>query len=270
MKGFNVITGLPRSGSTLLCNVLNQNPEFYASSTSPLPEIMALLVNKFSTSPEIQANLVNDSAGTTARCNGILTATIEAWYAEHQDKIVFDKSRGWSFNSLLLDQLFEDAKIIVTVRDLRGVFGSVEKQHRKTPTFDSAQNPVDKTIFARADAMFAPNGMIGQCAVGVEDLVRRFGDRVYVLNFEAFTIDPATKLKEIYNFLEIPYFTHDFDDVKNTAQDVDALYLNKFPHEGSGKVTPADRQEWQQYVSPDLGRLIQGRYPAYNEFCGYH
>lgn len=269
MKAFNVITGLPRSGSTLLCNVLNQNPDFYASSTSPLPEMLSLMVNRFSNSPEIQAGLIKDSDEMTARCNAVLTAIIESWYADQDDKIVFDKSRGWTFNALLLEQLCAGAKIIVTVRDLRGVFSSVEKQHRKNPVFDASPGPVDKTIFARADAMFSPTGIIGQCAVGVEDVVRRFGDQVYLLHFESLTADPEGKLKEIYNFLEIPYFAHDFDNIENTAEDVDALYLNKFPHEGSGKVKPADVHEWQEYVTPDLASLIQGRYPAYNQFCGY-
>jgi len=269
MKAFNVITGLPRSGSTLLCNILNQNPDFYASSTSPLSELLAMMVNKFSTSPEVQAGLVRDSEAMTDKCNDVLTGIIEAWHADQADKVVFDKSRGWSFNALLLQQLCEGAKVIVTVRDLRGVFGSVEKQHRRTALFDASPSGLDKTIFARADAMFAPTGMIGQCAVGVEDIVRRFGNQVYLLQYEAFTLDPAAKLKEIYKFLEIEYFTHDFDNVENVAEDVDGLYLNKFPHEGSGKVTATNRQEWQEYVTPDIGSLIYGRYPAYNEFCGY-
>lgn len=269
MREINVITGLPRSGSTLLCNILNQNPDFYASSTSPLPEIMGLLVNKFSTSAEVQAALIKDSHGTTARLNGMLTAVIEQWYGNVGDKVVFDKSRGWSFNALLLAELFPEARIILTVRDLRSVFGSVEKQHRKTPALDPAPNALQKTLFARADAMLGPDGLIGQSAVGSEDIIRRFGNQVFVLHYEAFTLDPDTKLREIYNFLGYDYFPHDFQNIANTSEDVDALYLNKFPHEGSGKVTPTDRREWQEFVPADVGRLIYQRYPAYNQFFGY-
>ena len=42
MKNFNIITGMPRSGSTLLCNILSQNPAFHAGATSPLPEMVWL------------------------------------------------------------------------------------------------------------------------------------------------------------------------------------------------------------------------------------
>jgi sulfotransferase len=268
MKSFNVITGMPRSGSTLLCNILNQNPQFYASSTSPLPELFGSHINKISNCAEVQSALINDPEGTTRRVNKMFVEMVNAWYDGHEEH-VFDKSRGWSFNTLLLQKLFSNIKIIATVRDLRNVFGSVEKQHRETPAFDLATNPNEKTINARADTMLAPDGFIGQCVVGLEDLIARTPANVFILQYESFTLDPAAKLKEIYNFLELPYFAHDFEDVKSTANDVDALYLNKFPHEGTGKVEPTNRQEWKEYLTPELGNLIYNRYPAYNAAHGY-
>lgn len=268
MKSFNVITGVPRSGSTLLCNILNQNPEFYAGSTSPLSEVLSLLVNKFSTSSEIQASLIKDGSGTTDRLNGILLSVVESWYHD-QEGIVFDKSRGWTFNALLLTELFTEVKIIVTVRDLRNIFGSIEKQHRKTPQFDLALNPIEKTIMDRADKMMSPEGMIGQCVVGVEDAMDRVKDRVFVVQYESLILDPRSKMLELYNFLEQPYYEHSFDNIQNTSEDVDALYLNKFPHQGDGTVGKLDRNEWKKYVTPELGGMIYQRYPKYNALFGY-
>ena len=59
-KKINVICGLPRSGSTLLCNILNQNPDFHASSTSPLAQTLGALSQFLSTSPEVKSDLYND------------------------------------------------------------------------------------------------------------------------------------------------------------------------------------------------------------------
>ena len=268
MNKFNVITGVPRSGSTLLCNILNQNPEFYAGSTSPLPEILGVLVNKFSTNPEIQSSLIHDSEKTTDRLNKMLLSVIHSWYGE-DERIIFDKSRGWTFNALLIDTLFEDVKIIATVRDLRSVFGSVEKQHRKTPMFDMATNGLEKTILSRADMMLAPEGIIGQSAIGMEDAMARLRKRVFIVQYESFTLDPRGKMMELYRFLGQPYYEHDFENIKNTAEDIDGLHLNKFPHQGQGSVEPTSRDEWQEYLSPDLGNLIYQRYPKYNELFGY-
>ncbi len=268
MKSFHVITGTPRSGSTLLCNILNQNPEFHAGITSPLPEILGVMVNKFSTSTEIQAALIKDQPGTEKALNDMLLSVIECWHQD-TDKVVFDKSRGWTFNALLLDSLFDNVKIIATVRDLRSVFGSIEKQHRKTPMFDQASSANEKTVFNRADVMMAPEGLVGQCVIGLEDVMARAPDKVFTVNYEALSIDPRTKMMELYNFLGIPYFDHDFDNVVNVADEVDGLHFNKFPHEGSGKVTPTDRNEWTKFLTPELGGMIQQRYPSYNSLFGY-
>jgi len=268
MKNFHVVTGVPRSGSTLLCNILSQNPDFYAGATSPLPEIMGVMVNKFSNSIEIQGALRIDPEGVPKKLNQMLMSVIEAWYSD-EDRVVFDKSRGWSFNANLLNELYNDIKIIVTVRDLRGVFGSVEKQHRKTPMFDQANSPVEKTMLARADVMFSNEGMIGICAIGLQDLMARLSSNVYVLQYEAFSIDPLTKIRELYNFLGIEHFDHDLDNIENVSEEPDANWLNKFPHKGEGSVQPTNRGEWQDFMSADMGKTIQGLFPKYNELFGY-
>jgi len=268
MRGFHVITGIPRSGSTLLCNILNQNPDFYASSTSPIPELIGTFINRISSSAEIQAALARDSAGVTGRLNKMLLRMIEVWY-EQKTGVVFDKSRGWSFNSLLLARLFPQTKVIACVRDLRNVFASIEKQHAQNPIFDLASSPNEKTMLVRADTLMSPNGLIGQSAIGTQDLMDRMEKRTHVLHYESFSINPKMKMKEIYEFIGEPYFEHDFENVENTSEDLDALYLNKFPHDGSGEVRPSDRKEWRSHVPVDLAGLIHQRYPKYNELFGY-
>ena len=39
MKSYYFISGLPRSGSTLLSGILKQNPDFYADIASPVQGI---------------------------------------------------------------------------------------------------------------------------------------------------------------------------------------------------------------------------------------
>src|SRR5579859_7941557 len=43
-RKFHFISGLPRSGSTLLAAILNQNPRFRAGMTSPLADIMGVVL----------------------------------------------------------------------------------------------------------------------------------------------------------------------------------------------------------------------------------
>lgn len=265
MKSFHVICGLPRSGSTLLCNVLNQNPRIHASSTSPLPQTVAALSHLWSNSPEVKGDLAKEGDKRLVRS---ARALIQAWY---QDKkgIVFDKSRGWGHNALLLKQLYPDACIVAMVRDLRSIFASVEKQHRKSPILDYANSPQEKEIYTRADQMFGPQGMIGAPLRGVMDLLQRNIDRSIVVQFETFVQNPEIALEKIYAAIGEKPYAHDFEDVKSTATDLDELYLGKFPHNGSGKIEAPEPDEWKQFVSPEIAGLIMQTYPGYNKIFGY-
>lgn len=266
---FNVLTGLPRSGSTLICNLLNQNPKFFASSTSCVPQLVNSLSFNWSNSPEIKGMLATDTEGTNKRMRHTARSMVEAWYAQEGKEVVFDKSRAWASSSLLLQDVFPEAKIIVTIRDLRNVFASVEKQHRKNPMLDEANNLVEKTIYNRADRMFGPEGLIGAPILGIEDLARRRPNGVIYVMYEAFSQNPQVAMDRIYQELGEEPFRHDFDNVVNVATDPDALYLNKYPHKGEGKIEPCDPDEWKKYLSPDLGSTIMTRFADFNRFFGY-
>jgi len=121
----NVITGLPRAGSTLLCNILNQNPKLYATSTSELPLFLSQITKAWTNSVDVKNELNIDRKKTEDKMERTMRAYIEAWHKS--DKLVFDKSRGWSNNILMLHKLYPKAKVIVMIRDLRDVFASVEK-----------------------------------------------------------------------------------------------------------------------------------------------
>ena len=91
-----------------------------------------------------------------------------------------------------------------------------------------------------------------------------------IVQYEAFCENPAMIMDRIYSKLpDVAFFQHDFENVENTAEEVDALYLNKFPHQGSGRVVATDQNEWRQYVSSDLARTIFSRFQFYNQKLGY-
>jgi len=266
---FHVITGLPRAGSTLLCNILNQNPNFYASSTSDLCFIVSQIVSAWSNSVEIKNELNQDRKKAEEKMHKALRSFTDSWYSDQKKKIVFDKSRSWGTNSIVLKSLYPDSKIIVLVRDLKNVFASIEKQHRNSPLLDEAKTPQEKTIYDRADKMFAPQGIIGSAVLGIEDLIRRKPKGVIFIQYESLASDPEGIIKTLYKNLEEKCFKHDFKNVKNTATDPDGFYLQKYPHKGEGRVKPSDQFEWKKYVSEDLAKVIMTKFTAYNRFFGY-
>jgi sulfotransferase len=265
----NIITGLPRSGSTLLCNILNQNPRFWATSTSALPRLCSVIVGAWSTSLEIKGDLNNDRKETENRLHRSLKAFCDAWHHRDDDReVIFDKSRGWAHHLLMLRKIYPESKIIVTIRDLREVYASIEKQHRKNPLFDEANTPIAKTIMGRAQAMFANNGIVGGPLNGIYDIINR-QIPVSFIQYEKLVDRPEAGMKELYNYLEEEHFEHNFDDIQNTAIDPDAFYLNKFPHDGSGKIEPPPIDAWKEYVTAPVAHHIMSSHAYFNNFFGY-
>ena len=265
----HVVTGLPRAGSTLLCNILNQNPRFWANSTSPLPNFLSSIINIWSNSIETKNLLEKDRINTETKMQNCLTSFAQNWLYQPEKEIFFDKSRGWTHHYFLLKRIFPDAKMVVLIRDLRSVFASIEKQHRKTPLFDDTQDPVQKGIFQRADQMFSPNGIIGHCLEGIMDLIRRDTKDVLFIPYEGLSKNPKFTMEKIYEEIGEPSFKHDFDNITNTAIDCDGHYLYKFPHEGSGKVTAVKADDWKEYIPNDLATTIMQRFNEYNKFFSY-
>lgn len=266
MDRFAVIAGLPRSGSTLLCNLLAQHPDVHVSSTSALPIMLGQVSQLMTNSEEITADLLNVE-GARDRNVGVLRAIIDAWYPGHDDKLVIDKSRGWGRLALLLVRVVPDARILATVRHPCDVFESIERQHRATAEY----GPHD-LLMPKAEAMFSPDGLIGGPISAVEDMVRRqplTEDRspaLLCVMYESLASAPPATMREVERHLGLEPFEYDFVNVESVATDADALYRFKFPHEGSGKVQPAPSEG---LVPDDLQELIAERWPFFHKVFGY-
>lgn len=264
---FAVIAGLPRAGSTLLCNLLAQRDDVHVGSTSALPIALGGLSQLFTNSPEITSDLLN-IPGTRDRNVNVMRAVIEAWHPDAGERLVIDKSRGWGPLHLLLMRVVPDARMVITVRHPCDVYESVERQHRA-----SAEYGPHEPLMEKASQMFSPEGLIGGPISAVEDMLRRqpIGDdgspAALMLMYETLAASPQTAMTTVEQHLGLEAFEYNFRDVQSSATDADALYRFKFPHDGSGKVQP---QPSEGLVPPELQRLIAERWPFFHSAFGYH
>ena len=265
---FNVICGTPRSGSTLLCNILNQNPRFHASSTSCIPQSVRALSNLWSNAPEIKSDLLHDRNAAEARMVRATRAMVEAWYADRSEEVIFDKGRLWNNQPLPLKQVFPEAHKFACIRNPIDIVASCEKQHGKNAILDMASNPIELTQGRRIESLCEPTGIVGQQIDSVQDLSRQRLPFVHIIQFETLVRNPQLVLDAIYTHIGEDMFKHDFENVENTATDADALYLNKFPHEGSG-VVAVPKGSWQEYVPPELAGQVMQRFREFNQVFGY-
>ena len=122
----NICTGMPRSGSTVLMNILQQNPRLFTSGTCVLPRLLKDLLTRVRVKEEFLA-MSQESADKALY--GFVQGAAHGWYSGLTDKpVVFSKSRYWS--EFL--HLVPNAKVLVTVRDLRDIVESFDKLESKT------------------------------------------------------------------------------------------------------------------------------------------
>lgn len=223
MKTVHFVNGMPRSGSTLLCNVLAQNPDFHSTPTSGLSEIISNLnlfwkqtdIIKASEKPEKLLQIVKD--------------LLQSFHYDTNRPIIFNKSRAW----VLLIELIENAiqkemKIIVTTRKIPCILASLEKLYRKElKTPDSVMQPTIETftLEGRLNLWTSREGIVGLAFNNIRDaIIRGHAKKIHFLDFDEFTISPKIKMKELYEFLEKPYFEHDFNNVQQYTTENDREY----------------------------------------------
>lgn len=265
MVKFNVITGTPRSGSTLLCNLLNQRPEIYASSTSALPIITQRYMEILTNSPEITSDLTNIPEAEQ-RNSDTARALIETWYGYRSEEIIFDKSRLWAHQALALKELYPESLMIVLVRDPRDILASCELQHRKSALYQTAESHL---LWDRCSKLVSEEGIIGGPILGIEDLIRRNLSGVMYVDYLSLAAGHDILLPKIDRALGLEEFDYNTQDVQKTATDLDPLYRNKFPHEGSGKVAVSPTR-WEDVIPPDIATATLERWPLYARTFGYH
>jgi sulfotransferase len=219
-RKFHFISGLPRSGSTLLAAILNQNPRFRAGMTSPLADIMGVVIAEASSKNDFAFSVSEDQRVS------VLRGLVENFYAGPAGaEVVFDTSRLWCSRMRLLETLFPQAKVIACVRELSWVLDSMERLVRNSPVNVSKVFRFDTntTVYARIEALTDPRGMVGFAFQSVKDAF--YGQyapgQLLLLTYESLVTDPVKTLRAFYKFIDEPWFDHDFDNIEYNANEFD-------------------------------------------------
>ena len=227
-------SSLPRAGSTLLQNILAQNPDIYATPTSGVLELIFAARGNYTNSPEFKAQDAElMRQGFLAFCQHGMKGFYEAITDK---KYVVDKSRGWGIHYDFLNLVNPEPKIICMVRDLRDIFASMEKNYRKNP--DKQDGVVDwskmqgTTVPKRID-IWAQNPPVGMAIERLSEIFRMGLDsKMLFVKFEDLCLYPEQQMIRIYDYLGIPYFQHDFDNVqdrKSTRLNSSHIPLSRMP-----------------------------------------
>ena len=138
-----VLSGLPRSGSTILTSLLNQHPKLYATTTSP---VLGMVLN-FYNNWEPQTKTMMEDKNVQQR-QDMVSSMLKSAHSYINKPIVIDKNRGWPKSVKLVSELLgKPLKMICTVRDVPDILASFVTLSNKNPEDNFVDNALKQSGF---------------------------------------------------------------------------------------------------------------------------
>lgn len=241
MKNFYFISGLPRSGSTLLCNILSQNENLFVSkATSGCHDVLFGVRNQWDQLIEHQAEGVDYD-----QLKRVLQNILNSYHSTDKNNII-DKGRGWlSLIEMIEFVTSQTPKIIVPVRNLSQIFSSFEKLWRNSTgqsqwNFEKEDYFKAQTVEGRCEVWASATQPVGLAYNRVKDAINRgYKDKLLFVEFDELTSQPHQTLQKVYNYLELPNFEHNFNNVEQyTKEDDEGVHRIPNLHKIRPRVMP--------------------------------
>lgn len=218
-KRLHFISGLPRSGSTLLAGILRQNPRFHAAMSSPVAGLMNGVLEQTGAGSEFHTFFDEEKRKRICR------ALSDAYYAdENGHEVIFDTNRLWTARLHQLVELYQDFKVICCVRNPAWIMDSFEVIHRKNPfEYSRMFSPGNRqTVYSRCDALIHAAGAVGSAWTALKEaFYGEYSDRLLLVDYDLLTQHPAKTMELIYRFIGEPAFKHDFTAVEYEESEFD-------------------------------------------------
>lgn len=261
MKTIHYALGLPRSGSTLLMNILQQNPNIFTSSTCPTTYLIDGAKQAASSVSEFIAmdqDLLNDSLTNYVK-NGM-----QGWFDTMTEKpIVFSKSRNWDKHLNFLFHAYENPKFLIIIRDLRDIICSFEKLSNKYTVWNigSLESPFHMEPFEKRMEIYCTDigGNLGlplKNLPHVYEWAQKRPNNFFFCRFEDFNEDPLRCMSKIYHWLEMPNFQHDLNNIQQARQyEHDTAYRALVSHKVQPKVIKLE-PSWPKIMTKEQSNLV--------------
>ena len=208
---FYFLSGLPRSGSTVLSSILNQHPQIHSTSTSGLIEILGSICNTWESSPTTVAQ-----GSEKDEAYRMLRSVIEAKYKDIKKPIILDKSRGW-VNPQIMETMSKvlgrEPKIIATVRTTADCAAS----------FIRVAKPNDISEFLRSSPLIQHlKSSYAELKNGYDVAPKN----ILFIDYDDLIQSPQEQMNKIHKFLDLEPFEYNFGDIdaKVVAEKDDAAW----------------------------------------------
>ena len=226
------LAGLPRSGSTLLRSILNQNPSLYSGPISPSVELLYYTDKYFQSSEMLLASPQPES------CFNVLSNMMDLFYEPILKKE--GKSKIIEFNRAIPNNIErfrtyiqEDIRIVCPVRSIPEILASfislIHKNSDKVSFVD--QYLIDKGIEVnddtRCDYLMSDYGIVGQALFAMSrPYLRNEQSLLKIVEYDDLVENTDKVIEEIYDFWGLEKYSHTYENLENTYPENDIFQYN--------------------------------------------
>ena len=183
-KKFFFLQSLPRSGSTLLSSLVNENKNIKVTANSVVPEILFKIYSVRES--KIYQNFPDENS-----FNNVLYNVFNLYYKNWESDYIIDRGPwGTPFNLYMLKKIFLERKFVIIYRPVLESLAS----------FIKLENTIDKE--ERCNYLMNSEGMIGKYLWGIKNLIKEKEDFI-LIKYEDLIKNIDIELNKIFNFLNI-------------------------------------------------------------------
>lgn len=219
MKNIWFLSGLQRSGATLLSSILNQNPSMWVSPASPLFRLLAAQASTADSSAE------HIDYRRDAGIEAVMNATGQLFYSDKSATNIGDKNLNWQtpLGLSLAYRVSENPKIVCPVRSIPEILASFDSiissvdgnENNAIDTAVQAETiPVGELADRRADWLMRHDKDITICLNGMKlALNPQLRHMFHFVEYNDLVSDPKKAIDEVYDFLELEKYDHEFQNI---------------------------------------------------------
>lgn len=212
MKQFLFLAGLPRSGSTVLSAILQQNPAIYAGGNSPVCQMMwdVYSSTRHSCIEQITATRRQNAA------DRVIASVPHNYYDDIDRPVIVDKCRSWTMPAnidLIRRFITPEPRVIVLTRNIHDIVESFRKLYERN------DKPFDPT------ELFLPETEpLARSLEGVQHAQANNSGEFLFVDYDDLINEPTRQLERIYEHAHLPTFNHDLDNIVDPNPEDDTVY----------------------------------------------
>jgi len=226
------LAGLPRSGSTLLRSILNQNPSLHSGPISPSVELL-YYTDKYFQSSEMLLASPNPQG-----CYDVLSNMMDQFYHNIMERE--GKSKIIEFNRAIPNNIErfrtyikEDIKIVCPVRSIPEILASfislIHRNSDKVSFVDQylIDNKIKVNDDTRCDYLMSDYGIVGQALFAMSrPYLRGEENLLKIVEYDDLVERTDEVMREVYDFWELEKYQHTYENLENKYPENDVFQYN--------------------------------------------